>query len=73
MKRLGLLFLLGLFFAGCGNLSNQSEFWKHESMYKNWEHTKFSIFGYQNPTAETGKKSQEQDWWGTEIPYIPAE
>ncbi|MFO7737765.1 MAG: hypothetical protein R6V46_04785 [Desulfatiglandaceae bacterium] len=73
MKRFGIIALLALFFAGCGNLAGQSEFWQHESMYKNWEHTRFSVLGYQNPTPETGKKSQEQGWWGTEIPYIPAE
>lgn len=73
MKKLGLLFLLGLFFAGCGTTGSQSEFWQHSSMYKNWDHTMYSIFGYTSPTTETGEKSQEQNWWGTEIPYIPAQ
>ena len=73
MKRLYLLFLVALFFTGCGTMGNQSEFWKHSSMYKNWDHTIYSIFGYRNPTKETGKNSQEQGWWGIEIPHIPAE
>ena len=73
MKKLCLLFLLGVFLTGCGNLGSQSEFWQHESMYKNWEHTKFSIFGYQSPSTETGEKSQDQEWWGIEVPYIPAQ
>ena len=73
MKRLGLLLLLGLFFAGCGTMASKSEFWQHDTMYKNWDHTMYSIFGYRSPTKETGKQSQEQGWWGTEIPYIPAE
>ncbi|MBW1981774.1 MAG: membrane lipoprotein lipid attachment site-containing protein [Deltaproteobacteria bacterium] len=41
--------------------------------FKNWDHIKFSWFGYRNPTAEDLKKSQEQGWWGQDIPYIPAE
>jgi hypothetical protein len=73
MKNVRLVFLLGLFLAGCSHLGGQSEFWQHDSMYKNWDHTKFSIYGYQNPTVETGTKSQEQAWWGIDIPYIPAQ
>jgi hypothetical protein len=42
-------------------------------MYKSWDHMWFSWGGYKNPTGETLKKSQEQGWWGIEIPYIPAE
>ena len=73
MKKLGLLLLLGLFFAGCGTAARQSEFWEHSSMYKNWDHMKFSMTGYKNPTADTGNTSKSQGWWGEEIPYIPAQ
>jgi hypothetical protein len=73
MKKLGLLLLLGLFLAGCGAAASKSEFWQHSAMYKNWDHMKFSMTGYKNPTADTGNSSQSQEWWGEEIPYIPAQ
>lgn len=73
MKKLFLLLLTALFLYGCGAGARESGFWKHDSMYKNWDHLKFSLFGYKNPASEQAKKSQEQGWWGIEIPYIPAE
>jgi hypothetical protein len=73
MRKLVILSLFCLIFAGCGHMSDQSEFWQHETMYKSWDHMWFSWNGYKNPTGETLKKSQEQGWWGIEIPYIPAE
>jgi hypothetical protein len=65
MKKLLLLAILGLFLFGCGAQRGPS--------WKNWDHMKFSWWGYKNPTAETGKMSEEQGWWGKEIPYIPAD
>ena len=73
MKKLFVVIMLGLFLYGCGATAQQSEYWKHDSQFKNWDHLKFSLWGYKNPTGETMKKSQEQGWWGTEVPYIPAE
>jgi len=73
MKKLGLLLLLGLFLAGCGASASKSEFWQHSAMYKNWDHMRFSMTGYKNPTADTANASQTQEWWGEEIPYIPAQ
>ena len=67
MKRVYLLMLAGLFLSSCAAMT-ESEFWKHDSMYKNWDHTKYSLSGYQTPTDETGKKSQEQGWWGIPTP-----
>jgi hypothetical protein len=49
------------------------EFYKHDSVFKDWDHIKFSWWGYDNPTAEVAQKSNERGWWGEEIPYIPAE
>ena len=63
MKKLILLALFGLFLFGCS---------AHSPTWKNWDHFKYSAWGYKNPTAETGKMSQEQGWWGEPIPYIPA-
>jgi len=73
MKKFFLLLLLGLFLYGCGASARNSEFWKHDSVYKNWAHAKYSMGGYKNPTADTGKNSVAQGWWGIEIPYIPAD
>ncbi len=73
MKKLLAVLMLGLFLYGCGAAAKQSGYWEHDSHFKNWDHLKFSLWGYTNPTAETLKKSQEQGWWGTEVPYIPAE
>jgi len=72
MKRLILLSIVGLFLAGCGAGAKQSGFWQHDTVYRNWEHLTFSWYGYSNPTEETLDQSQQQDWWGIEIPYIPA-
>jgi hypothetical protein len=65
MKKLLLLILLSLFLLGCGL--------PRGATWKNWDHMKYSWWGYKNPTAETGKMSDEQGWWGKEIPYIPAD
>jgi hypothetical protein len=67
MKKLLLLVVLGLFLFGCGAEMQRGASWK------NWDHFKYSWSGYKNPTAETGKMSDEQGWWGKEIPYIPAD
>lgn len=73
MKRLCLLtFIMLLFLAGCGAV-RQSEFWQHDTMYKNWAHLRYSWYGYKNPTLETGIESQGQDWWGIPVPEMSVE
>ncbi|MBW1781047.1 MAG: hypothetical protein JRL30_09940 [Deltaproteobacteria bacterium] len=64
MKKFGLLILVVLFLAGCGKAAKESEFWEHSSMFKNWDHWKYSWSGYKKPTLKTGKESVEQGWWG---------
>ena len=71
MKKLLLLLPAGLFLFGCASLDG-SEFWKHDTVFKSGTHMKYSLWGYKNPTAETQKKSEEEGWWGTKVPYIPA-
>jgi len=71
MKKLCLVAFIALFLAGCGTSAQQSEFWKHDTVYKSWGHLGFSWFGFKNPTAETGQKSQDQGWWGIPIEYTP--
>ncbi len=68
MKNLIFLIILTIFLAGCS-----SDFYKHDSIYKDWDHVMFSWWEYENPTAEHAKMSDERGWWGEEIPYIPAE
>jgi len=65
--------VLALFTMGCGHLATESEFYEHDSMYKNWDHMKFSLWGYDDPTAQTAEMSDEQGWWGIDIPYVPAQ
>ncbi len=72
MKKVFLMLVMSGFLFGCGAAATQSEFWKHDSMYKNWDHTKFSWSGYRSPVKEDQRKSMEQGWWGIEVPYIPA-
>ena len=73
MKKLLFVFLTALFLFGCAGTVKQSGYLQHSSHYKNLEHLKFSWWGYKNPTENTYKESAEQDWWGLDIPYIPAE
>jgi len=71
MKKLIVLIFLSAVLCGCGAAAQKSEFWDHDTMYKNNEHLWFSWSGYQSPSAEWAEKSKEQGWWGIEIPYNP--
>ena len=67
MKKLFFALLLVFFLSGCGTSVTQSEFYKHKSHYKNWDHTLYSWFGYKKPTKETGDMSDNQNWWGLPV------
>lgn len=67
MKKLFFGLFLLFFLSGCGASVEQSEFLKHQSHYKNWEHTIYSWSGYLKPTKETGNMSKEQAWWGIPV------
>ena len=54
MKKLFAVLMFALFLSGCGTAAQNSEFWKHDSMYKNTDHMMYSWFGHKNPTTETG-------------------
>jgi len=73
MKKLLVVILLALFLSGCGTIGVNSEFWKHDTMYKNCDHMKFSWSGFKNPTSEHYRQAKEQGWWGIDIPYTPAQ
>jgi uncharacterized membrane protein required for colicin V production len=66
MKKLLFLVVVVAFLAGCAG-ADQSEFWKHSSMYQNTEHLKFSWSGYQDCGPEFTKATQAQSWWGETI------
>jgi hypothetical protein len=73
MKKLLLVGLLLVFLVGCGHMAKESEFYEHDAVYKNWDHLKFSMWGYKSPTAANAESSAQQGWWGVQIPYIPAQ
>jgi hypothetical protein len=69
MKKCVLLLLLVSFFlVGCTD-----EWMAHDTIYKNHDHMFYSWGGYKNTTQEDLQKSEQQEWWGEPIPYIPAE
>jgi uncharacterized protein YceK len=68
MRKLLIVTALGLFLTGCGTLATESEFWQHDSVYKNWEHTWFSWTGYKTPTASDVASTRAQNWWGLSVP-----
>lgn len=69
MKKIFNLMIIALaliFFMGC------SKAWmSHDTIYKTNDHMYFSWWGYKNPTPDDLKKSQQEGWWGEEVPYIP--
>jgi hypothetical protein len=71
MKKVLILTLLAISLAGCGKSAVMSEYYQHHTMYRNWDHAKFSIWGYKNPTAENLKDTADQQWWGIKVPYVP--
>ena len=64
MRKWFLVLMAVLFLAGCGASAKQSGLYEHSSLYKDWDHMKFSLFGYKSVTADDAKKSKEQGWWG---------
>jgi len=68
VKKILIILIISMFVAGCS-----AEWYKHDTIYKNHDHMFFSWWGYQDTSAEDFNKSENQGWWGDEIPYIPAE
>lgn len=73
MKNIFLIGILAMLLIGCGHSAKDAEFLEHKTLYKNWDHAKYSWWGYRNPSPEDLKKSQEQSWWGSEVPVEHAE
>lgn len=72
MKKLIPVFLVAFFLVGCAR-ATRSDFYQHDMMYRSWSHMAFSWYGYKNPTAEDLRKSSQQGWWGTGVPYVPGQ
>lgn len=73
MKKLLIVsMVLALFTVGCGHMVKESGFYEHDALYKNWDHAKFSMWEYDNPTAQIAEMSDQNGWWGIDIPYVPA-
>lgn len=71
MKKLLLILILVSFLFGCASL-RESEFYSHDTQWASRSHMEFSIWGYNNPTDDTLKKSTTEGWWGVPFPYVPA-
>jgi len=67
MKKLFLILIGAMFLLSCGGIAKESEFWEHDTMYKDMDHLKFSWKGYKHPTPQTQKTSDVEDWWGIPI------
>ncbi|MCE5283988.1 MAG: hypothetical protein LLG93_18030 [Deltaproteobacteria bacterium] len=67
MKRLFAVTLMLLFLAGCGAAAKESGFYEHNTMYRDWDHMKFSLWGYQSIDQKEVKQSTDEDWWGKTV------
>jgi hypothetical protein len=67
MKKVMLVLLAACACAGCSTAAQESEVWKHDTMYKNYDHLKFSWGGHDSVSGEERKKSTDQNWWGKEV------
>jgi hypothetical protein len=68
MKKIGLVLLMVFFLSGCGTLATQSEFYEHDSVYKDWGHFLFSWGKYKEPfSLETIEEAERNGWWGMPV------
>ncbi len=63
MKRMILVCVAVVFFAGCA-LAEKSEFFQHDTMYRDGEHLWYSWHKFKTTDEEDAKKSQAENWWG---------
>ncbi|MBU1184200.1 MAG: hypothetical protein KJ663_03380 [Proteobacteria bacterium] len=67
MKRLFVVMMTALFLSGCGVAARESGYYEHNTLYKNWEHLKFSMCGYNKVDQKEAMLSKEQGWWGLTV------
>jgi len=67
MKRFIMVLLLaGIMLGGCASLK-ESEFYNHSSHYKNFDHAKYSWWGYKSPDCDYATQSDHEGWWGINV------
>jgi hypothetical protein len=71
MKKTLCLLVVCAGLAGCGSSASQSDFLKHDTMYRNWDHMRFSWGGHKNVSTDEFRKSVDEDWWGKPVPVAP--
>ncbi len=67
MKKTLFVLLALLFLSGCGAAARESGFYEHGAIYRDWDHFKFSLYGYKHPEPKDAQLSKERDWWGTTV------
>jgi hypothetical protein len=67
MKKAFTVMMMVLFLAGCGAAARESGFYEHNTMYRDWDHMKFSISGYKAPDPKAAQESKAKDWWGKTV------
>ncbi len=63
MKRLLLILVAVAFFAGCA-AAEKSEFFQHDTMYRDVDHLWYSWYKYKKTDEKDIKKSLDENWWG---------
>ena len=67
MKRWFVVITAILFLAGCGAAARESGFYEHDTLYKSWNHLKFSNCGYKSVSQKDVEKTKAQNWWGITV------
>ena len=67
-RKLLILLVVSACAAGCGASASQSGVWEHETLYRDWDHLRFSWGGHKDVSNQELQKSTEEGWWGKEVP-----
>lgn len=66
MKKLLVLLVVGACLAGCGTAAKKSELWEHNTIYKNYDHLRFSWGDHEEVSQQEVNQSVAEGWWGKE-------
>ncbi|MBE0556202.1 MAG: hypothetical protein IH628_03130 [Proteobacteria bacterium] len=67
MKRAFAVMIMVLFLAGCGAAARESGYYEHDTMYRDFDHLAFSMWGYKSVEQKEIQASKDQNWWGKTI------